>query len=30
LRSVVATEAPEAADKDFETAFVAYLRHRGH
>ena len=30
LRSVVAREAPEAADKDFETAFVAYLRHRGH
>ena len=30
LRSVVAREAPEAADKDFETAFVAYLRHCGH
>ena len=30
LRSAVASEAPEAADKDFETAFVAYLRHRGH
>ena len=23
-------EAPEAADRDFETAFVAYLHHRGH
>jgi ABC-2 type transport system ATP-binding protein len=30
LRGAVAREAPEAADKDFETAFVAYLRHRGH
>jgi ABC-2 type transport system ATP-binding protein len=30
LRSAVAREAPEAADRDFETAFVAYLRHRGH
>jgi ABC-2 type transport system ATP-binding protein len=30
LRSAVASEAPEAADKDFETAFVAYLHHRGH
>ena len=30
LRAAVASEAPEAADKDFETAFVAYLRHRGH
>ena len=23
-------EAPEAADRDFETAFVAFLQHRGH
>ena len=23
-------EAPEAADQDFETAFVAFLHHRGH
>jgi ABC-2 type transport system ATP-binding protein len=30
LRSAVAREAPEAADRDFETAFVAYLHHRGH
>ena len=30
LRAVVASEAPEAAAKDFETAFVAFLRHRGH
>jgi ABC-2 type transport system ATP-binding protein len=30
LREVVRTEAPEAADRDFETAFVAYLQHRGH
>ena len=21
---------PEAADRDFETAFVAFLHHRGH
>jgi ABC-2 type transport system ATP-binding protein len=30
LREAVRTEAPEAADRDFETAFVAYLHHRGH
>ena len=30
LREVVAAEAPEAADRDFETAFVAFLHHRGH
>jgi ABC-2 type transport system ATP-binding protein len=30
LREVVRSEAPEAADRDFETAFVAYLQHRGH
>jgi ABC-2 type transport system ATP-binding protein len=30
LRELVAAEAPEAADKDFETAFVAFLHHRGH
>jgi ABC-2 type transport system ATP-binding protein len=30
LREAVRREAPEAADKDFETAFVAYLHHRGH
>jgi ABC-2 type transport system ATP-binding protein len=30
LREVVRREAPEAADRDFETAFVAYLQHRGH
>jgi ABC-2 type transport system ATP-binding protein len=30
LRETVRTEAPEAADRDFETAFVAYLHHRGH
>jgi ABC-2 type transport system ATP-binding protein len=30
LREAVRSEAPEAADRDFETAFVAYLRHRGH
>jgi ABC-2 type transport system ATP-binding protein len=30
LREVVRREAPEAADRDFETAFVAYLHHRGH
>jgi ABC-2 type transport system ATP-binding protein len=30
LREVVRSEAPEAADRDFETAFVAYLHHRGH
>jgi ABC-2 type transport system ATP-binding protein len=30
LREEVAREAPEEAGKDFETAFVAYLHHRGH
>jgi len=30
LREAVRREAPEAADKDFEPAFVAYLHHRGH
>jgi ABC-2 type transport system ATP-binding protein len=30
LRDVVRREAAEAADRDFETAFVAYLQHRGH
>ncbi len=30
LRERVRREAPEAADRDFETAFVAYLQHRGH
>ena len=30
LREVVRREAPGAADRDFETAFVAYLQHRGH
>ena len=30
LRAAVAQEAPEAASSDFETAFVAFLRHRGH
>ncbi len=30
LRAAVRSEAPEAADTDFETAFVAYLEHRGH
>jgi ABC-2 type transport system ATP-binding protein len=30
LREAVRLEAPEAADRDFETAFVAYLHHRGH
>jgi ABC-2 type transport system ATP-binding protein len=30
LREAVRTEAPGAADRDFETAFVAYLHHRGH
>jgi ABC-2 type transport system ATP-binding protein len=30
LRSAVAREAPEAADRDFETAFVSFLHHRGH
>ncbi len=30
LREALRREAPEAAESDFETAFVAYLRHRGH
>jgi ABC-2 type transport system ATP-binding protein len=30
LREAVRSEAPAAADRDFETAFVAYLQHRGH
>ncbi len=30
LREAVRADAPEAADRDFETAFVAYLQHRGH
>ncbi|MGN6254015.1 MAG: ABC transporter ATP-binding protein [Solirubrobacterales bacterium] len=30
LREAVRREAPGAADRDFETAFVAYLHHRGH
>ncbi|HEU5142085.1 MAG TPA: ABC transporter ATP-binding protein [Solirubrobacterales bacterium] len=30
LRSTVHSEAPEAARSDFETAFVAFLQHRGH
>jgi len=30
LREAVRREAPESADRDFETAFVAYLHHRGH
>jgi ABC-2 type transport system ATP-binding protein len=30
LREAVRREAPEAAESDFETAFVAYLHHRGH
>ena len=30
LRDAVRREAPEAASSDFETAFVAYLQHRGH
>jgi ABC-2 type transport system ATP-binding protein len=30
LREAVREEAPEAADRDFETAFLAYLQHRGH
>jgi ABC-2 type transport system ATP-binding protein len=30
LRAAVAAEAPEAAERDFETAFVAFLHHRGH
>jgi ABC-2 type transport system ATP-binding protein len=30
LRETVRAEAPEAAEGDFETAFVTYLQHRGH
>jgi ABC-2 type transport system ATP-binding protein len=30
LRAAVREEAPEAASSDFETAFVAFLQHRGH
>ncbi len=30
LREAVRAEAPEAAEGDFETAFITYLRHRGH
>lgn len=30
LRGAVREEAPEAASQDFETAFVAFLHHRGH
>ncbi len=30
LRSAVRDETPEAAGSDFETAFVAFLQHRGH
>src|SRR3982751_4754138 len=30
LRAAVREEAPEAASQDFETAFVAFLHHRGH
>jgi ABC-2 type transport system ATP-binding protein len=30
LREAVRLEAPESADSDFETAFVAFLHHRGH
>jgi ABC-2 type transport system ATP-binding protein len=30
LRAAVRGEAPEAASTDFETAFVAFLQHRGH
>jgi ABC-2 type transport system ATP-binding protein len=30
LREAVRREAPEAASSDFETAFVAFLHHRGH
>lgn len=30
LREAVRSEAAEAADRDFETAFVAFLHHRGH
>ncbi|HEX2707341.1 MAG TPA: ABC transporter ATP-binding protein [Solirubrobacterales bacterium] len=30
LREAVRREAPGSADRDFETAFVAYLQQRGH
>jgi ABC-2 type transport system ATP-binding protein len=30
LRAAVREETPEAAGADFETAFVAFLQHRGH
>jgi ABC-2 type transport system ATP-binding protein len=30
LREAVRREGTPAADRDFETAFVAYLQHRGH
>jgi ABC-2 type transport system ATP-binding protein len=30
LREAVRRETPEAAGRDFETAFVAFLHHRGH
>jgi ABC-2 type transport system ATP-binding protein len=30
LREAVRSEAPGAASRDFETAFVAFLHHRGH
>jgi ABC-2 type transport system ATP-binding protein len=30
LRTAVRGETPEAAGSDFETAFVAFLQHRGH
>lgn len=30
LRAAVRAEAPAAASSDFETAFVAFLQHRGH
>jgi ABC-2 type transport system ATP-binding protein len=30
LREVVRGETPDAAGSDFETAFVAFLQHRGH
>lgn len=30
LRELVGREAPEDAGRDFETAFVAFLHHRGH
>jgi len=30
LRDAVRGETPEAAGSDFETAFVAFLQHRGH